>query len=581
MCSKLPHKIFRRLLSLRIAFYICLLPAIAEAKPVVASLDSLYNTLLSMDGVQIRDVKFTGSDSRKSGGFMWQRGSGNGWTHGKRLTLNKVEPRMAMSIDNFFKKISTENFVIRYSDNCSATLVEPDNVVYIYEYDPLKSKLYFMRASVDDEICVPAVWNTTDSVNATLDNPLAFADKCELAQLGLSRLWAETRRNFVFMDRVKINWDSLYVANMKPVAESAKAGDDEAVGRILQLMAARLGDGHTFVYGYKRGICHTPIATILIDGHVYVDSVISSELRSEGVARGMELVSVNGMPVIEYGNKTVMPYISSSTQQWSDYQTFCGFNLLAAREGDTVRIQLQKGKKTLDVEYVPSGKKFIRPQSPRAITYSLLPGNVGYLRLANFMDHDFYDQFDGIYPDLLKSDALIIDLRGNGGGNSGNGDHVLRHLTSDSIRTGAWSSPCYVPAFASWHMEQPVHRAESGYMKPYTDRPIYDKPIVVMVDGGTFSAAEDFTAAFRGMGRGKVIGTPTGGSTGNGVNVTLIPGLAYANICSKHDVSPDGTEFVGIGIIPDIEVKETYESHFGTSGTNAVKVAVKLLTQGM
>ena len=27
---------------------------------------------------------------------------------------------------------------------------------------------------------------------------------------------------------------------------------------------------------------------------------------------------------------------------------------------------------------------------------------------------------------------------------------------------------------------------------------------------------------------------------------------------------PDGTEFVGIGIVPDVEVEETYDSYFNT-----------------
>ena len=82
------------------------------------------------------------------------------------------------------------------------------------------------------------------------------------------------------------------------------------------------------------------------------------------------------------------------------------------------------------------------------------------------------------------------------------------------------------------------------------------------------------------MGRGKVIGTHTAGSTGNGVRIVLIPGVAYANICSKHDVAPDGTEFVGIGIKPDIEIRENYDSFFGTAGSPVVESALRLLGKG-
>lgn len=59
--------------------------------------------------------------------------------------------------------------------------------------------------------------------------------------------------------------------------------------------------------------------------------------------------------------------------------------------------------------------------------------------------------------------------------------------------------------------------------------------------------------------------------------IVLIPGVAYANICSKHDVAPDGTEFVGIGIKPDIEISETHDSFFGKAGSPVVKAALGLL----
>lgn len=135
----------------------------------------------------------------------------------------------------------------------------------------------------------------------------------------------------------------------------------------------------------------------------------------------------------------------------------------------------------------------------------------------------------------------------------------------------------YIPAYASWSMKQPWHEAESEYMPPVEGKAIYDKPIAVLVNQGTFSAAEDFCTVFIGMKRGKLIGTMTGGSTGNGVRVELISGHTHVNICSKHDVMPDGTEFVGIGIHPDIEVKETYKSYFKGDEDAAIKEALQHL----
>jgi C-terminal processing protease CtpA/Prc len=56
--------------------------------------------------------------------------------------------------------------------------------------------------------------------------------------------------------------------------------------------------------------------------------------------------------------------------------------------------------------------------------------------------------------------------------------------------------------------------------------------------------------------RGLTIGTATGGSTGQPLFIKL-PGGGSGRICVKRDRFPDGREFVGLGIQPDIEVKRT------------------------
>ena len=62
--------------------------------------------------------------------------------------------------------------------------------------------------------------------------------------------------------------------------------------------------------------------------------------------------------------------------------------------------------------------------------------------------------------------------------------------------------------------------------------------------------------AFDAMGRGKIVGQPTGGSTGQPLVIRL-PGGGSARICSKRDRYPDGTEFIGVGVKPDIEIAPT------------------------
>ena len=70
------------------------------------------------------------------------------------------------------------------------------------------------------------------------------------------------------------------------------------------------------------------------------------------------------------------------------------------------------------------------------------------------------------------------------------------------------------------------------------------------------STSEDFPVPLDYSGRALLLGEPTAGTTGNPVNV-LLPGGAILRVCSLWSTYPDGREFVGRGIQPQITVHPT------------------------
>ena len=58
------------------------------------------------------------------------------------------------------------------------------------------------------------------------------------------------------------------------------------------------------------------------------------------------------------------------------------------------------------------------------------------------------------------------------------------------------------------------------------------------------------------MKRGKLVGEPTGGSTGQPLFFDL-PGGGRARVCTKRDTYPDGKEFIGVGIQPHVRAHQT------------------------
>lgn len=546
------------------------------------AVDLIYKELLANPKVTKTPVRYTGRWKQGIRGFAWQQGEGRGWTVGTRLALRNAKKA---DFDRFAKVFKDYNQYTHVSihDNRFDMGLERCKTFYGMHWDD--GTLYFLKAKkLGNEFCVPIDWINLSYYNGGESHPDYWGsiDAPTRRLLGLSHLWSSVKRNFVFMNRASVNWDSLYVAMIPQI--KATTTDGEAV-RLLQRMAATLNDGHTFVYSYyPQDMRSMPFSTRWIDGKVYVDKVYSSAFAKQGVRRGQQLVSIDGEDVEAYAKREVMPYVSASTEQWRIHETYDGMNLTSRFATKPMTVQLRDGKKLLSVTYDFKDDDFdlYETQQPKLLTYDAMEHGIGYLKISNFMDGRLVQEFNGVYPEILKTRALIIDIRNNPGGNSTNGDYIAKHFFADTLLTGAWESRLYIPAYASWNYPEKIYRNE-GTTWRHSERDtfqLYLKPVVLLVDRGTFSAAEDFISVMRATGHVTLVGEKTGGSTGNGVRVSIIPGVCEANICSKHDFAADGSDFVGYGFTPDIPVAETHNSYFNAKRDNALTKALQWLNKG-
>jgi len=85
-------------------------------------------------------------------------------------------------------------------------------------------------------------------------------------------------------------------------------------------------------------------------------------------------------------------------------------------------------------------------------------------------------------------------------------------------------------------------------------------PTVVLTSSITESAAEDFLIYLSNIDNIITIGQKTNGSSGESIYF-ILPGGGLGSVCAKRDTYPDGKDFVGYGIKPDIEIKITVESY--------------------
>lgn len=173
-----------------------------------------------------------------------------------------------------------------------------------------------------------------------------------------------------------------------------------------------------------------------------------------------------------------------------------------------------------------------------------LPGNIGYLKTKSFAPAKPSAQAVAqAMGSLADTDALIIDLRSNGGGS----------------REG-------VALLASYLFDAPtrlndlfVHQGNKT-TETWTDKDVEgkrfggSKPVYVLTSKETYSAAEDFIYALKNLKRAVVIGETTKGGASPAKLFWLDRNFAVL-VPQETIISPiTHTNWEGVGIAPDIAV---------------------------
>ena len=174
-----------------------------------------------------------------------------------------------------------------------------------------------------------------------------------------------------------------------------------------------------------------------------------------------------------------------------------------------------------------------------------LRGNVGYLELVNFSDlrQQSAETASALLSTLANFDAIVLDLRRNGGGNTPMVafiatyffDTTRVHLTDiywrDTNETNQFWTTTFVPGRRSAR-----------------------QPLYILTSASTFSAAEDFCYSLQTLKRALVVGETTRGGAHSSRGPQRLTQSFTAVIPVGRSVSPiTKTNWEGTGVIPDIK----------------------------
>lgn len=457
-----------------------------------------------------------------------------------KLTINRTEYYLIESFDKMYdNKLSKlpqwsewTKSIRELDDKCLAAF---NGEINLHDHEAEIESLLKLYQTINRMAPMPSTLSNTDKIYT------------------LSKVWSEVKRNFVFYDRLNFDWDSSYISNLEKVNHTK---NDYEFYLLITEFVSSLKDGHTNFYMPRainsklRGI---PLRTRMIEDKVIVTKVNNDNLSEMGIKKGMEVVRINDVDVHDYASTYVAPYISASTKQDSmsrvyDYQLFRGIRT------EKVKLELRDSNGKTSEILIDRNMRSNGKRTP-TMSFEVLENNIGLLKINTFFADDFIPLFDSLFNQVLKADKLIIDLRNNGGGNSTLAYYVLKHLTNEPFLTSKWRTRKYMPAFISWKYDEEWYSEEADTVE-IPEGSKFNKPVVLLTSVRTFSAAEDFSVAFKQMNRGEVIGQATGGSTGNPIGFAF-KDESFVRICTKEDLFANGDKFIGTGIQPDIYVEPT------------------------
>lgn len=223
-------------------------------------------------------------------------------------------------------------------------------------------------------------------------------------------------------------------------------------------------------------------------------------------------------------------------------------------EGTEVKMTLLRGADRQEIEVTAVRRKL----QTQTVSYEMKEGQIGYIRVSEF-DEVTLEQFREAKAALESQGmaSMLIDLRGNPGGNLSTVCDMLREILPEGLIV--------------YTEERDGERTEYKC----DGKTPWEKPLAVLINGASASASEIFAGAVQDYGIGQLVGTTT---YGKGVVQQLFPMTdgTMVKLTIAEYFTPKGRNIDGTGIVPDVEVEYVYDET-NPEADNQMEKAMELL----
>ena len=202
------------------------------------------------------------------------------------------------------------------------------------------------------------------------------------------------------------------------------------------------------------------------------------------------------------------------------------------------------------------------------LDYRILDDNIGYIRYESFSYGIGEGNLDEVLMSMMLCQGLIIDIRGNGGGDLTNAEKLAARFCQDKTLVG-YSQHKTGKGHSDFSTMEPLYLEPSQNVR-------WHKPVVVLTNRHVYSAANEFAMYMKALPQVKMVGDHTGGGAGMPFSSSLPCGWSVRfSAVPTYDAQRQSTEF---GIDPDYHVDMTSDD-FQKGRDTILEFARQLLRQ--
>ncbi|MGG6240038.1 carboxyl-terminal processing protease CtpC [Nodosilinea sp. AN01ver1] len=343
----------------------------------------------------------------------------------------------------------------------------------------------------------------------------------------IDQVWQLIDRNFVDATFNQVDWDAVRTDYLGRNYTS----QEEAYGAIREMLE-KLEDPYT------RFMDPEEFRSMQIDTSGELTGVGIQISQDEETKDIVVVAPIEDTPAFDAGIRPQDVILAIDGESTEGMELNDAVSRIRGTVGSEVTLTIRRGEQELEVPLV---RARIEIHPVRYNVQAGPEGEVGYIRLTQFSANAAEEMSEAIED--LESQGVtgyILDLRSNPGG--------LLYSSIDIARM--WLDGGTIVSTVN---RQGVVDEETA-----NSRALTDKPLVVMVDGGSASASEILSGALRDNERALLVGTRTFGKGLVQSVRSLGDGSGVAITVAKY-LTPNGTDINKHGIDPDISVELTEE----------------------